>query len=95
MAKLGFGPMIGPADGYRASIHVDDAATAVVAALDAPAGAYNVADEPITNGEWNAAFADGVRLQEAARHTHDGDEARRQEAVGARRQPPHRLDQVP
>ena len=58
LAKTGFGPMIGAADGWRASIHVDDAATAVVAALDAPAGAYNVADEPITNGEWNAAFAD-------------------------------------
>jgi nucleoside-diphosphate-sugar epimerase len=56
-AKLGFGPMIGPADAYRASIHVDDAGAAVVAALNAPAGAYNVADEPITNGEWNAAFA--------------------------------------
>jgi len=57
LAKTGFGPMVGPADGYRASIHVDDAASAVVAALDAPAGAYNVADEPITNAEWNAAFA--------------------------------------
>ena len=57
-AKLSMGPMVGPADGWRASIHVDDAATAVVAALDAPAGAYNVADEPITNAEWNAAFAD-------------------------------------
>lgn len=57
VAKLGFGPMVGPAEGYRASIHVDDAATAVVAALGAPAGAYNVADDPITNGEWNAAFA--------------------------------------
>ena len=56
-ARLGMGPMIGPADGWRASIHVDDAAAAVVAALDAPAGAYNVADDPITNGEWNAAFA--------------------------------------
>ena len=58
LAKTGFGPMIGAADGWRASIHVDDAASAVVAALDAPAGAYNVADEPITNGEWNAAFAE-------------------------------------
>jgi nucleoside-diphosphate-sugar epimerase len=57
LAKTGFGPMVGPADGWRASIHVDDAASAVVAALDAPAGAYNVADEPITNREWNAAFA--------------------------------------
>lgn len=57
-ARTGFGPMVGRADGWRASIHVDDAATAVVAALDAPAGAYNVADEPITNAEWNAAFAE-------------------------------------
>jgi nucleoside-diphosphate-sugar epimerase len=57
-AKTGFGPMIGAPDAWRASIHVDDAATAVVAALDAPAGAYNVADEPITNAEWNAAFAE-------------------------------------
>ena len=62
-AKLGFGPMIGPAAAYRASIHVDDAATAVVAALAAPAGAYNVADEPITNGEWNAAFAAAFGLK--------------------------------
>ena len=57
VAKTGFGPMIGAADGYRASIHVDDAASAVVAALDAPAGVYHVADEPMTNAEWNAAFA--------------------------------------
>lgn len=56
MARLGQGPMIGAASAWRASIHADDAATAVVAALDAPPGAYNVADEPITNGEWNAAF---------------------------------------
>jgi nucleoside-diphosphate-sugar epimerase len=56
-AKLGMGPMVGAADGWRASIHVDDAASAIVAALDAPAGVYNVADEPITNAEWNAAFA--------------------------------------
>jgi len=56
-ARLGLGPMVGASDGHRASIHVDDAATAVVAALDAPAGAYNVADDPITNSEWNAAFA--------------------------------------
>lgn len=56
-AKLGMGPMIGAPDAWRASIHVDDAASAIVAALDAPAGVYNVADEPITNAEWNAAFA--------------------------------------
>lgn len=56
-ARLGMGPMVGAADGWRASIHVDDAASAIVAALDAPTGIYNVADEPITNAEWNAAFA--------------------------------------
>ena len=84
--------MIGAADGYRASIHVDDAASAVVAALDAPAGAYNVADEPITNGEWNAAFAAAFGFKKLRATPRPGDEARRQEAVGPRRQPPHRLE---
>lgn len=65
VARTGFGPMVGAADGWRASIHVDDAATAVVAALDAPAGAYNVADEPITNGAWNAAFAEAFGIKRA------------------------------
>ena len=94
-AKLGFGPMIGPADGYRASIHVDDAATAVVAALGAPAGVYNVADEPITNGEWNAAFAAAFGFKKLRATPRLAMKARRQEAVDPRRQPPHRLDQVP
>lgn len=57
MARFGFGPVIGPGDAYQSSIHVDDAATAVLAALDVPAGTYNVADEPITKAAWNAAFA--------------------------------------
>ncbi|MBA2281539.1 MAG: NAD-dependent epimerase/dehydratase family protein [Actinomycetota bacterium] len=55
-AKLGVGPMLGAPDAYQPSIHVDDAATAIVAALGAPGGYYNVADEPITKAEWNAAF---------------------------------------
>ncbi len=57
VARFGLGPMLGRADAYQPSIHVDDAATAVLAALDAPAGTYNVADDPITKAEWNAAFA--------------------------------------
>ncbi len=57
VTRLGLGPMVGPADAYQPSIHVDDAAAAVVVALDAPAGTYNVADEPVTKSEWNAAFA--------------------------------------
>lgn len=56
-ARLGFGPVIGRADAYQPSIHVDDAAAAVLAALDAPSGTYNVADEPITKAAWNDAFA--------------------------------------
>lgn len=56
MARLRQGPMIGLASSWRASIYVDDAASAIVAALDAPPGVYNVADEPITNSAWNAAF---------------------------------------
>lgn len=55
-ARAGFGPTIGRPDAYQPSIHLDDAAAAVVAALDAPTGIYNVADEPITKGEWNRAF---------------------------------------
>jgi nucleoside-diphosphate-sugar epimerase len=62
LAELGQAPMVGPADAYQPSIHVDDAAGAIVAALDAPTGAYNVADEPITKGEWSAAFVDAFAL---------------------------------
>jgi nucleoside-diphosphate-sugar epimerase len=57
MARFGFGPMVGGGDAYQPSIHVDDAAAAVVAALEAPTGTYNVADEPITKRRWNDAFA--------------------------------------
>ena len=49
MAAVASSPMPGKADGYWSMIHADDAARAVVAALDAPAGIYNVAeDEPLT-----------------------------------------------
>jgi nucleoside-diphosphate-sugar epimerase len=45
-------------DGYVSSIHTDDAAAAVVAALRAPAGVYNVADdEPLGRREYAAAVA--------------------------------------
>lgn len=42
----------GPGDRYSSMIYVDDAASAVVAALDLPAGRYNVVeDEPLTRTE--------------------------------------------
>ena len=62
MARLGTGPMVGRPDAFQPSIHVDDAAAAIVAALGAPTGAYNVADEPITKREWNAAFFDAFGI---------------------------------
>lgn len=41
-----------PAAGYRPWVHADDTASAVVAALDAPAGVYNVVeDQPLTGRE--------------------------------------------
>jgi UDP-glucose 4-epimerase len=57
-ARAGISPSIGPRDAYRPTLWLDDAATAVVAALDAPAGIYNVADEePATRAEIDAALA--------------------------------------
>jgi nucleoside-diphosphate-sugar epimerase len=38
-------PMVGDGANYVSSIHVDDAGSAVLAALTAPAGVYNVADD--------------------------------------------------
>ena len=49
MARRGIYPAVGRKDAYQSSIHADDAARAVVAALSAPAGTYNVGDdEPLT-----------------------------------------------
>jgi len=44
-AAHGLAFALGPADAHQPIIHVDDAADAVVAALDAPAGTYNVVDD--------------------------------------------------
>jgi nucleoside-diphosphate-sugar epimerase len=51
-------PFAGPPDAYVSSIHAEDAGTAVVSALSAPAGVYNIADdEPLTRREAGAAAA--------------------------------------
>jgi nucleoside-diphosphate-sugar epimerase len=47
----------GDAGNYLSSIHGDDVATAVVAALSVPTGVYNVTDdEPLTRAEYLSAF---------------------------------------
>ncbi|MGZ4680197.1 MAG: NAD(P)H-binding protein [Ilumatobacteraceae bacterium] len=43
-ARRGLFAVVGPTDSYISFVHVDDAAASVVAALDAPAGTYNVAE---------------------------------------------------
>lgn len=50
MARSGLLPLPGRGDGYQPWVHIDDAAAAIIAALEAPAGAYNVVeDDPLTN----------------------------------------------
>jgi nucleoside-diphosphate-sugar epimerase len=57
-ARLGFPLVLGAADGYTSPIHLADAASAVVAALDAPAGTFNIVDdEPLPKREYAAALA--------------------------------------
>lgn len=52
-------PLLGDTDGYTTWVHLDDAAAAVVAALDAPAGTYNVCEsDPATKGEHLQALSD-------------------------------------
>lgn len=57
-AKIRLYPIAGRGTSYMSSIHVDDAATAAVAALTAPPGIYNVVDdEPLTRREYVDAFS--------------------------------------
>jgi nucleoside-diphosphate-sugar epimerase len=58
MARRGRLALLGPPAGHVSFVDADDAAAAVVAALDAPAGTYNVCeDEPATRAEHAAALA--------------------------------------
>jgi nucleoside-diphosphate-sugar epimerase len=53
LARKGMAMTMGRPDAYLSIIEVGDAARAVVAALDAPAGVYNVVDdEPLTRREY-------------------------------------------
>jgi nucleoside-diphosphate-sugar epimerase len=49
----GWLPLLGHPDAYFSTCHHDDAATAVVAALNLPSGTYNVVDnDPLTHGQF-------------------------------------------
>ena len=63
LTRAGVVPAFGPGT-YIPSIHIDDAAAAVVAALEAPAGVYNVADdEPLTKAEYFKAVAASIGVR--------------------------------
>jgi nucleoside-diphosphate-sugar epimerase len=56
--RKGWAPLPGSPEAYISSLSHDDAATAVLAALDVPAGIYNVTDdEPLRRREFSAALA--------------------------------------
>lgn len=58
LARRGWRALEGPDEAYFPTIHVDDAARAVAAAISVPSGIYNVTDSvPLTNGQLNAVLA--------------------------------------
>ena len=64
MVRRRLSPTMGGPDAYQSSIHLDDAARAVVAALEVPAGTYNVVDdEPVTNREYGNVLADALGVK--------------------------------
>lgn len=57
-ARHHIGFVLGSPDSYVSSIHMADAAAAVAAALNAPAGTFNIVDdEPLTKRDYAAALA--------------------------------------
>ena len=57
---------VGRPHGYVSSIHLADAASAVVAALEAPGGTYNVVDDhPVTKRQHTKALTDAVGISRA------------------------------
>ena len=61
VVRRGWAPLPGPAGAYWSSVSHDDAGTAVVAALEVPAGTYNVVDdEPLARRAWADALAEAL-----------------------------------
>ena len=69
MVRKGWSPIPGSPDAFFSSIAQDDAATAVIAALRAPAGTYNVTDdEPLRRRDYAMELAALLGVREV-RHT--------------------------
>lgn len=66
--RLRVTPVLGPAEAYLSSLHTDDAASAVLAALSATPGTYDVGDdEPLTRADHVAAQASALGLRRLRR----------------------------
>jgi nucleoside-diphosphate-sugar epimerase len=63
VARRRIAPLLGAPDAYTSSIHTDDAARAVIASLDVPAGTNNFCDEPLTRRAVANAFASAFGLK--------------------------------
>lgn len=60
-ARRGQALVLGARSAWSSALHTDDVGPAVVAALGAPAGVYNVVDdEPMRRGEWIGLLAESV-----------------------------------
>lgn len=60
-ARRGQALVLGAPSAWHSAVHTDDVGTAVVAALGAPAGVYNVVDdEPLRRAEWITLLAESV-----------------------------------
>jgi nucleoside-diphosphate-sugar epimerase len=61
MVYRGYSPLPAPVEAFMPSVHHDDAASAVMAALDLPPGIYNVVDDqPLTHRELVDSLADAL-----------------------------------
>jgi nucleoside-diphosphate-sugar epimerase len=85
-ARGGASTAVGPPGAYRPMLWLEDAATAIVAALRAPAGTYNVADaDPPTNAEIDAALAAAVGVEALRAGTPPDGPLSRSQRVSSRR----------
>ncbi len=61
--RKGWSPLPGKAEAFLSSVSHDDAASAVIASLELPAGIYNVTDdEPLRRRDWVDVFAGAFGL---------------------------------
>ncbi len=85
-ARGGESSAVGPPGAYRPTIWLDDAATAIAAALRVPPGTYNVADaDPPTNADIDAALAAAVGVGALRRQQPQDGPLARSQRVSSRR----------